>query len=204
MIRVDNYVVKALIDSGAQVSMMTKNLSKMMGLKVHKLHKLLTVEGTGGGTVPYHGYVEEELTLPEVKSFKEGVLMLVIDDSEYRQRVPIQLGTLHIDLILEQATPNELATLGKMWERGRVGRNITNKQAQVEGFSLESIEGPVKITEQLLLKARETLKMQGIIEIKGNFKRINFTVKPLGLKEMGMKEGVSAIFTYTVCKAGSS
>ena len=203
-IRVDNYLVKALIDSGAQVSTMTKSLSRMMGLKVHKLTKLLTVEGTGGGTVPYHGYVEVELMLPEVKDFKECILMLVIDDSEYGQRVPIQLGTLHIDMILDQATPSELATLGRTWERGKLGRNVINKQAQVEGFDLDSIEGPVKITEHTVLKAGETLKMQGMIEVRGNFKRINITIEPLGLKEMNMKEGVGAISTYAVCKAGSS
>ena len=201
---VDNYLVKALIDSGAQVSTMTKSLSRMMGLRLHKLTKLLTVEGTGGGTVPYHGYVEVELMLPEVKDFKECVLMLVIDDSEYGQRVPIQLGTLHIDMILDQATPSELATLGRTWERGRVGRNVINKQVQVEGFDLDSIEGPVKITQHTVLKAGETLKMQGMIEVRGNFKRINITIEPLGLKEMNMKEGVGAISTYAVCKAGSS
>ena len=45
---------------------MTKSLAKIIGLKIHKLHKLLMIEGTGGGTVPYHGYIEVELTLPEV------------------------------------------------------------------------------------------------------------------------------------------
>ena len=161
--------MKALIDSGAQVSTMTKGLSRMMGLKIHKLTKLLTVEGTGGGTVPYHGYVEVELKLPEVKNFKESVLMLVIDDSEYGQRVPIQLGMLHIDMIIDQAMPNELATLGRTWERGRVGWNIINKQAQAEGFNLDSIEGPVRMTGDTVLKAGETLKTQGIIEVRGKF-----------------------------------
>ena len=62
----------------------------------------------------------------------------------------------------------------------------------------------MKITEQLLLKAGESLKTQGIIEVKGNFKRINLTVESLGYKEMGIKEGVSVISTYALCKAGSS
>ena len=39
----------ALIDSGAQVSAMTQKLAKQMKLKVHKLNKLLRIEGTGGG-----------------------------------------------------------------------------------------------------------------------------------------------------------
>ena len=85
-----------------------------------------------------------------------------------------------------------------------MGWNVINKQAQVEGFDLDSIEGPVKITEHTVLKAGETLKTQGMIEVRGHFKRINIAIEPLGLKEMNMKEGVGAISTYAVCKAGSS
>ena len=46
--------------------------------------------------------------------------------------MPVQLGTLHIDILLDHASPEELASLGKTWERGRVGRVIANKQAQSE------------------------------------------------------------------------
>ena len=74
----------------------------------------------------------------------------------------------------------------------------------MEGFDLDSIEGPVRITEHTVLKARETLKTQGMIEVRGNFKRINITIEPLGLKEMNLKEGVGAISTYAICKAGLS
>ena len=49
------------------------------------------VEGTGGGAVPYHGYVECHLQLPEIKKFDVDVLMLVIDDSAYGMHVPIQI-----------------------------------------------------------------------------------------------------------------
>ena len=99
-IQVDGNKLPTLIDSGAQVSAMTQKLAKQMKLKVHKLNKLLRIEGTGGGKVPYKGYVETLLKIPEIPDFKEYVLMLVIENSEYGDRVPIQLGTLHIDMIL--------------------------------------------------------------------------------------------------------
>ena len=179
MIQVNDHVVKALIDSGAQVSTMAEGLAQLMNLKVHKLKKILKIEGTGGGDMPYHGYVEVDLQLPQIKHFHEKVLMLVVNDSEYGKRVPIQLGTLHIDMILEQVTKEEQATLGKTWERGRVGRAVINKQAEVEGFDLSSVEGPVRMTGTTTIKAGQTLKTQGIIGVKGNFKRINVIVEPL-------------------------
>ena len=41
--------------------------------------------------------------------------MLVIENSEYGERVSIQLGMLHIDLILEEATPEQLKALGRVY-----------------------------------------------------------------------------------------
>ena len=70
------------------------------------------MRGTGGGKVPFQGYVETLLEIPEIPEFKEQVLMIVIENSEYGERVPIQLGKLHIDIILEKATPEQLKALG--------------------------------------------------------------------------------------------
>ena len=60
------------------------------------------------------------MEIPEVKGFKEDVLMMVIDDDDYGERVPIQLGTLHIDQIITQASPDEITSLGKAWDRARI------------------------------------------------------------------------------------
>ena len=55
----------------------------------------------------YHGYVECRLNLPQIEKFNQDVLMLVIDDSPYGARVPIQIGTLHIDMAISLATEEE-------------------------------------------------------------------------------------------------
>ena len=57
----------AVIDSGAQISAITKGMAKKMKLKVQKLQKLLRIEGTGGGKVPYKEYVEVLLQVPGVR-----------------------------------------------------------------------------------------------------------------------------------------
>ena len=63
-----------------------------------------------------------------MQNLSEYILMLVIKDSEYGERVPIQLGTLHIDMILEKVTTEELNSLGKAFERGRVTRLTVNQR----------------------------------------------------------------------------
>ena len=110
--------LKALVDSGSQISTLTETLAKLMGLKIKSLKNILEIEGTEGKKVKYKGYIEADLSIPQVKGFEEPCLFVVVGDSEYGKRVPIQIGTLHIDMVLEKATKEELSLLGRTWERG--------------------------------------------------------------------------------------
>ena len=78
--------------------------------------------------VPYLGYTEINLQILEIKNFSEDVLMLVYPDSKYSQKVPIVLGTLHIDTILEVAAEEELKNLTPAWKRESIGRKVLAKQ----------------------------------------------------------------------------
>ena len=57
----------ALIDSGAQLSMMLESLVQALKLPIHKLNTLIEAEVSGGGITPYTGYVEARLTIPGIK-----------------------------------------------------------------------------------------------------------------------------------------
>ena len=70
---VDMQKVIALIDLGAQVSSVSSGFCKWMTLKVH-LSKLLELEGTGGSTFLYLGYVEVNLPDPRYKGLQWGCL----------------------------------------------------------------------------------------------------------------------------------
>ena len=115
--------LKALVNSGSQISTVTETLAKVMGLKIKSLKNILEIEETGGIQVKYKGYVEADLGIPQLKDFDEPCLFVVVGDSEYGKRVPIQVGTLHIDLVLEKATKAELSLLGRVWERGHYFEN---------------------------------------------------------------------------------
>ena len=86
---------------------MTKSFAEALELELKPLDSILDIEGTGGGKVLYHGYVECRLNLPQIEKFDQDVLMLVIDNSLYGTRVPIQIGTLHIDTAISLATEEE-------------------------------------------------------------------------------------------------
>ena len=61
---------------------------------------------------------------PVLNAFNEDCLFLVMPDHDYGHRVPVTIGTLHIDMIIKQATKDELDQLGTAWRRGKVNRQI--------------------------------------------------------------------------------
>ena len=158
-----------LLDLGAKLSSITKTRVKELGLKVQQLHTFLDLEGTGGLEIPYEGYAELNLDIPKVKGFKEDVLMLVVQDSEYGKRVPVAIGTLHIDMILDTAT-KELGSMGRKWKRGSLGRKISMKQNVItkedSPFELKKVEGEVKIMKNIVIKPFHTVRLSAKSKVR--------------------------------------
>ena len=93
---VEGQEFRALIDSGAQLLTISESLVTALKLPVHKLNTLIEAEVSGGGTIPYEGYVEARLKIPGIKAMNKDSLFMVSNNSPYMERVSIQLGTLHI------------------------------------------------------------------------------------------------------------
>ena len=55
--------------------------------------------------------------------------MLVVNDTEYGARIPILLGTLHINMILDKATLEEIQNLPAAWRRGSIGSMVLCREA---------------------------------------------------------------------------
>ena len=84
----------------------------------------MEIEGSGGIDVPFLGYMEVNLRVPGVKALDEDILVVIQNDSAYSAKVPVALGTFHIDMVVDQATPDELANLGQEWQTGTVGQKF--------------------------------------------------------------------------------
>ena len=148
---VEGIPITSLVDSGACMSAMVKSFAKELQLEIKPLKTILDIEGRGGGAVPYHGYVECRLRLPQIKKFDVDVLMLIIDDSAYGMRVPVQIGTLHIDMALDLATEAEMKKLSRRWERAKMATALRMNSMVVDGesFKLDEINGSVHTTQKL-------------------------------------------------------
>ena len=85
---VEGQEATALIDSGSQLSAISLAWVKKLNLQPQKLWSILQIEGSGGLEVPYLGYVETHLGIPEIKAFDNDVILLIIPDSAHTLHTP--------------------------------------------------------------------------------------------------------------------
>ena len=179
---------------------------KELGLRIQHLHTLLDLEGTGGLEIPYEGYVELNLDVPEVKGFKEDVLMLVVKDSEYGKRVPVAIGTLHIDMILDTATKEELKNMGRKWQRGSLGRKITLKQNVITKedtpFQLSKVGGEVKITKNMEIKPFHTVRLSAKSKVGHHHKNVHIITEDKKGNDQELPN-IAVVPCYGILKQGS-
>ena len=110
---VEGQETRGLLDSGSQLLSISWSWVKKLNLEPKQLQSILRIEGSGGLEVPYLGYVDGQLKIPEVRAFNHDVLLLIVPDSAHTQYTPITLGTLHIDMAIKLATKKELESLNK-------------------------------------------------------------------------------------------
>ena len=192
----------------------TKSFEEELQLEIKGLQTILDIEVTGGGQIPYHGYVECRLKLPDFEKFDLDVLMLVVDDSPYGMRVPIQIGTLHIDMALDLATEEEKRKLNCQWKRAELAASLCMKSANANAedseesqptFDLAQINGSVHLTQDLSLLPFEDVTLKGLlkghVKCSGYFKRVNVALEPLEQHQEG-ECTFCAVPTYTFLKPG--
>ena len=97
MVQLNGISVQTLIDTGSQVSTVSKSFYDhyLSNVELHSLKEILQVEGANGSRVPYHGYVELQLLVPGCLIDCDYIpaLFLVVPDTSYNSKTPVLLGT---------------------------------------------------------------------------------------------------------------
>ena len=106
---IDSREVTALVDLEAQVSNISAQLCKELGLEIQPLGWLLESEGTEGAAIPYLRFVEVNLQIPGIRGYNEDILLLAIPTMAYTERVLVVVGSKIIDRALSCMTVGELA-----------------------------------------------------------------------------------------------
>ena len=125
--------------------------------------------------------------MPQIEKFDLDVLMLVLDDSPYGMRVPVQIGSLHIDMAIDLAT--EMQKLSHKWERAKMahllcmGSMTVNTNSDKSEFNLDEIQGSVHVSQNVTLGPFENVTISGLLKgpVKSisYYKHVNVSVEPL-------------------------
>nr|XP_055059066.1 uncharacterized protein LOC129442817 [Misgurnus anguillicaudatus]XP_055059067.1 uncharacterized protein LOC129442817 [Misgurnus anguillicaudatus] len=94
----------SLLDSGSQVTTVSKSFydTYLSSCPILSLENLIEVEGAGGQTVPYLGYIEVDMHFPEDitgKAETVTTLALVIPDYKFNLEIPVLVGTNTLDIL---------------------------------------------------------------------------------------------------------
>ena len=116
-IYLEGHQVTGLLDTGSQLSIISKSFYEQHNLKIQPLSKLVECDAVNGTQIKYKGYVELNFQVPGRK-FSEDHLFLVVPLIEHHKEVPVIVGTYVIDRYvqyLKDMGAHVLPTLDLSW-----------------------------------------------------------------------------------------
>ena len=224
---IDGCKVAVLIDLGAQVSNISAQLCKHLGLKIQPLGWLLELKGTGGAAIPYLRFVEVNLQILGIRSYHEDVLLLAIPTTAYAEEVLVMVSSKIIDRALSCMTTGELAHGTATWwqahfravmfgllqlscsssdkpKQGEKLKNFSweNDPVEVWKSQLDGVKGAVHTTQKVTIPPFHTIKVGANTSIKGHCMKVHILTEPvLGPQ---LPAAVVPIATYGELHLGSS
>ena len=114
---------QALLDTGSQLCFITAPLAQRLALPIYNISTLasnpLRLEGTGGMTVPYMGYVTCRVRVAAVAGYDAEHIFFVIPESATTKDMPVQLGTNFLSPAVARLTESEMDGLSESWLTAR-------------------------------------------------------------------------------------
>ena len=159
---------KALLDTGSTVSTISQTFYDKLSDKVpiKPLSELLRVEGASGHEIPYVGYVELDVTVPDVEKGENiPVLLLVVSETNYNSKVPILLGTNALVpfmyIFSEQVCKSKENRLCS-WQTAFRTIKVQDNSLRRQNYSL----GVVKSTSEVRIRSNCSLIVNGVVDNK--------------------------------------
>ena len=123
--------------------------------------------------------MEINIKIPKVPCYQEDVLLLVIPNSIYGHRVPVQIGTKVIGKVMSVISPEELEQADKAWQIAYFSMVTANKISTTDSktFSATKLNSDIVTTKLVKVLPFESTEVKGLTKIKGHSKRINLIVE---------------------------
>ena len=99
-IRLNGMETMVLLDTGTQISSISKQWLDDLGLPLYELENKVDIEQAGGDILDYEGFTEVNITSDQISGLQLYIPLLVVPYIPYHDQVPITLGTLNLKNIV--------------------------------------------------------------------------------------------------------
>ena len=222
----DGWLTTILVDSGAHMNCITPEFMKVRGLAAGSIQDLnnhsghIPINGAGGKRTKPLGYVMIRVQIPQVPSYDEEQVALIVEDpSIFSRWCPIILGTRTIFWAVQAMKESEIHNLEPAWQYAKAGYEYMHfmmnpddvPTEEGQSFPTNTGRNPIDLDEKLLLKKKQVLlpfsntmvhcktretQMQGY--------KLHVMIHALYLEDKSsLPNGVYVLKTYTELKDGS-
>ena len=161
---------------------------------------MLCLEGMGGISILYKGYVEPNLTFPDLPWYNEDVMFLVVSDNKYGERVPGQIGTQVIGHLVVTMSKKDFKqsreTVNQVHLSTVISKRNTVKGLNVPEYNVKVVKGIIHAIREVLIPPFMTTVVKGIMNLMTHSKCMNVDVEPV----TGYLDHIAMARSYGVLK----
>ena len=157
VININNVPVKALLDTGSQISTITEECLDQLDPRP-QLRSMddfgIDIKAAGGHSIPYKGYVFVDVSAPFNDSVSQSIPILVVSLTEYNKTVPVIVGTNILERFQDVETdqsqiPDSWNTAFKALVSPLVGVVKTTNRVVLQPFESKTITGFARKTQDV-------------------------------------------------------
>ena len=165
-IYLEGHQVTGLLDTGSQLSMISRLFCEQHDLKIQPLSKLVDCDAVNGTQIEYEGYVGLNFQVPG-RNFSEDHLFLVVPPIEYHKEVPAIVGIYVIDRYvqyLKNIGADIVPTLDHSWQSTYYARIEAMRLR--EAHENEAPLGFAKVTKATIIPAGQRKEIHALTKIR--------------------------------------
>ena len=165
-IYLEGHLVTGLLDTGSQLSMISRSFCDQHKLQIQPLSKLIECDAVNGTQIEYEGFVELNFQVPG-RNFSEDHLFLVVPPIEYHEEVPAIVGTYVLDRYvqyLKEIGAHVLPTLEHSWQSTYYAREEAMRLR--EAHEKEASLGFAKVTKATVIPAGQRKEIHALTKIR--------------------------------------
>ena len=157
IVELNGVSVQSLIDTGSQISTISKCFydEYLSNVEIRSLNEILQVEGANGSRVPYFGYVEVQLKVPDclIDCSYIPALFLIVPNTSYNSKTPVLLGTNVLYTCSQLQEAGKFQPTSGIWQRAF---NVSRIQMQTRVLGM-----PVYTQKSVKIPATSRVMVQG-------------------------------------------